>query len=169
MSVSTKYIQPFLHLSMGLALFLFSCRGPENKLEGLWELQIMEVRQDNGEWKEWRDGMQGFLMYDRHGNMSLHLTTRGYETTSLQFPNFTDSISQEALKHITNNYNYFGQYRINRDSGWVVHQRISHSNPAEWSSSVTRKFHFRKDTLVISPKEEKNARLRLKWLRYTKD
>ena len=64
------------------------------------------------EWSESRNGMQGYILYDDKDNMSVHLTTKGYEDTDLQFPNFVDSISNEALKHFTNSYVYFAKYTI---------------------------------------------------------
>ncbi|MFT7114576.1 MAG: hypothetical protein ACI8P7_001363 [Candidatus Azotimanducaceae bacterium] len=42
---------------------------------------------------------------------------------------------------------------------------MSHSNPKEWNATVIRNFTFRNDTLILRPDEEKNAKLRLKWLK----
>ena len=62
----------------------------------------MEQRDSiSGQWNEWRDGMQGYLLYGEQGHMSLHLMTKGYEKTDLRFPNFSDTISIEAMKHLT--------------------------------------------------------------------
>ena len=84
-----------------------------NKFSGLWSLHIMEeLNSETGVWSEWRDGMQGYILYDDKNNMSVHLTTQGYEDTDLRFPIFTDTISDEALKHLTNSYVYFAKYSI---------------------------------------------------------
>ncbi|HSM64343.1 MAG TPA: hypothetical protein VK833_10435, partial [Gillisia sp.] len=50
-----------------------------NRFSGLWSLYIME-QQDSvtGEWSEWRNGMQGYILYDDKNNMSVHLTTKAY-------------------------------------------------------------------------------------------
>lgn len=138
-----------------------------NRLSGLWQLHIMELQDaETGEWKEWRNGMQGYLLYDNDENMSLHLTLKGYQHTDLQFPNFTDTISIEALKHLTGSYVYIAKYTVYEDDGIIEHARISHSNPAEWHNVVRRKFTFSGDTLVLTPVEKKNAGLRLKWIRF---
>ena len=117
-----------------------------------------------GEWNEWRDGMQGYVLYDGVENMALHLTTKGYQDTDLQFPNFNDTIPLEALKHLTGSYVYLAKYKIEEDI--VQHSRVSHSNPAEWNDVVRRRFSFSGDTLVLRPTEETNAGLRLKWVRH---
>ena len=133
---------------------------------GLWSLHIME-QQDSitGEWKEWRDGMQGYIMYDGDENMSVHLTTRGYEKSPLVFPNFQDTISVEAMKHLTNSYVYFAKYTVDDMNSTVQHARISHSNPAEWNDVVVRRYEFKGDTLILQPVETQNAGLRLKWVK----
>lgn len=137
-----------------------------NKFSGLWSLHIMEQRDpETGEWSEWRNGMQGYILYDNADNMSVHLTTKGYQDADLQFPNFIDTIPMEALQHLTNSYVYFAKYTVDEEQGVVQHARISHSNPAEWNDVVQRRFTFSGDTLTLQPVEEVNAGLRLKWVR----
>lgn len=137
-----------------------------NKFSGLWSLYIMEeLNFETGEWSEWRDGMQGYILYDDRNNMTVHLTTTGYEDTNLRFPTFTDTISIEALKHLTNSYVYFAKYTIDEKQQVVEHARISHSNPGLWNEIVKRRFTFSGDTLILQPLEEKEAGLRLKWIR----
>ena len=138
----------------------------ENKFSGLWKLHIMEQRNpDTGEWNEWRNGMQGYILYDNKNNMSVHLTTNGYQDTELRFPNFVDSIPDEALKHLTNSYVYFAKYTIDEDQRTIEHARISHSNPGSWNEVVKRRFTFNGDTLTLQPLEEENSGLRLKWVK----
>ncbi len=137
-----------------------------NKFKGLWSLHIMErLNPETGEWHEWRDGMQGYILYDGNGNMSLHLTTKGYEDTDLRFPNFVDSIPTEALKHLTNSYVYFAKYTIDEDQSIVEHARISHSNPGDWNKVVRRRYRFNGDTLILQPVEKEISGLRLKWIK----
>ena len=137
-----------------------------NKFNGLWSLYIMEqLNPETGEWSKWRNGMQGYILYDERDNMSVHLTTIGYEDTDLRFPNFVDSISNKALKHLTNSYVYFAKYSIDQEQCVVEHARISHSNPGEWNEVVRRRFTFSGDTLTLQPLEEGNSGLRLKWLK----
>ena len=141
----------------------------DNKFAGLWSLHIMEQRDpESTQWREWRNGMQGYILYDDKNNMSVHLTTKGYEKTHLDFPNFVDTIPIEALRHLTNSYVYFAKYSVDEEKGIVEHARISHSNPAEWNDIVRRRYTFSGDTLILQPVEERNAGLRLKWVRERK-
>ena len=158
-------------LLLFIAALLINCNKKNeesdiNQFSGLWSLHIME-QQDSvtGEWSEWRNGMQGYILYDNKDNMSVHLTTVGYENTDLRFPNFVDSISNEALKHLTNSYVYFAKYSVDEEQSVVKHARISHSNPGEWNEVVHRRFTFSGDTLTLQPLEEENSGLRLKWLK----
>jgi len=137
-----------------------------NKFSGLWTLYIMEeLNSETGVWSEWRDGMQGYILYDDKNNMSVHLTTLGYEDTDLRFPNFVDSISNDALKHLTNSYVYFAKYSVDEEQSVVKHARISHSNPGQWNEVVQRRFNFSGDTLTLQPLEEETSGLRLKWVK----
>lgn len=154
-----------------LVTVLFGCKQKTkqeetNKFSGLWSLYIMEQQDSTtGNWSEWRSGMQGYILYDDRDNMALHLTTRGYQNTNIQFPNFVDTVSIEALKHLTNSYVYFAKYSVIEKENTIEHARISHSNPSEWNQVVRRKYTFIGDTLILAPIEERNAGLRLKWVK----
>ena len=154
-----------------LTIFFFGCQAPEergsiNKLEGLWTLQIMELYDpETNDYTEWRGGMQGYILYDEQGHMALNLATKDYQNFELAFPNFTDTIAVEALRHLTNNYFYMANYKVLEDEDIVEHARIMHSNPGEWNDVVRRRFAFNGDTLIISPVEERNKGLRLKLTR----
>jgi len=141
-------------------------KSDKSKLSGLWTLHIMEQQDSTtGQWNEWRDGMQGFILYDDTENMSLHLTTKGYQHTGLEFPNFNDTISIEALKHLTGSYVYFAKYSLDEEEKIVQHARISHSNPSMWHQVVRRRYSFSEDTLVLQPVEKTLSGLRLKWVK----
>ena len=154
------------NLSIIVAL-LWACSSPakEQSLEGFWTLHIMEQKDSVGNWKEWRDGMQGYLLYDGEENMALHLLEKEYETYADEFPNFSDTIALEHLQHLTGSYVYIGQYVILPGDSIVQHTRLSHSNPKDWGKVVQRKFSFKNDTLVMVPAEQENASLRLKWVK----
>ena len=127
----------------------------ENQFKGLWSLYIMEQKDSvTNQWSEWRNGMQGYILYDDTDNMAVHLTTKGYEKTDLEFPNFNDTISIEALKYLTGSYTYFSKYSVDKDNKQVTHARISHSNPKEWNDIVIRKYTFVGDTLILEPIEK---------------
>ena len=145
-----------------LALNLIAC-AKSKSIEGLWQLASMEIKDGKtNAWTNWKDGTQGYLLYDANNHVSLHLTTGNYDNFLPNFPNFTDTIPLLALKHLTNNYNYTGTYKIK--NGVIMHKKLSHSNPSEWGDTAFRKFWFKGDTLIMTPVEEKNARLRLKWV-----
>ena len=138
----------------------------QNPFAGLWSLQVMEqFNPETNEWAEWRNGMQGYILYDNTENMSVHLTVRGYENTELVFPNFTDTISIEALKYLTNSYVYFAKYAVDQEQNIVQHSRISNSNPGEWNAIVRRRYIFSGDTLILQPLEAETSGLRLKWIK----
>ncbi len=163
----------YTHLLTGFALaaVIISCtekkENPQpNRFAGLWSLHIMEERDSlTGQWSEWRNGMQGYILYDDKDNMAVHLTTKGYENTPLRFPNFTDTIPDAALRHLTGSYVYFAKYSVDAARQVVEHARISHSNPGMWNEVVERRYTFSGDTLILEPVESQNARLRLKWVR----
>ncbi|MFT4754273.1 MAG: hypothetical protein ACI9GM_000634 [Salibacteraceae bacterium] len=154
---------------LAVLVVLISCQAKvkiKNKgIEGLWKLTSMKIRNtETGVWSDYRAGMQGYLLYDGNKNMTIHLTDKDYEKTEMVFPSFTDTISMEALQHLTKSYYYIGEYQILNDS-IVQHTRISHSNPGDWGKVVKRHFSFIGDTLVITPTEQRLANLELRWVK----
>ncbi len=152
-----------------LLLFAISSCTSKNKstIHGLWSLHIMEVRDTNtGQWDEWRQGMDGYLLYDNQDNVALHLTPKHYADTLVKYRNFTDTMSLQKMQHISMNYNYMGKYNLDKKNKIVSHLRLSHSNPNDWGVTVERRYYFSGDTLIITPVEKKNASLRLKWLKH---
>jgi len=157
-----------LFSSLFIACHQNNIQPEQNPFSGLWYLDTMEQKDSiTGEWSEWRNGMQGYILYDDKGDMAVHLTTKGYQDTELRFPNFNDTISIEALKHLTGSYVYFAKYTVDNEQQVVEHARISHSNPGSWNEVVKRRFTFSGDTLTLQPLEGENADLRLKWIRET--
>ena len=138
----------------------------KNQFEGLYQLHVMEQRDSvTGEWGLWRDGMEGYILYDANDNMAVHLTLPGYKDTDLVFQNFVDTMAVEQLRHLTGSYVYFAKYEVDDVEKTVQHARISHSNPNDWDVVVKRRYEFRGDTLILAPVEQPNASLRLKWVR----
>ena len=152
------------------SLILLSCemeikKSQANRFSGLWKLHIIEQQDSiSGEWKEYRDGLQGFIIYDDKDNMAVHLTSKGYQNTDIVFHDFTDTVSMDELKHRTQSYVYFAKYTIDEENNVVTHARISHSNPNMWNVTVKRSFEFKGDTLVLTTLENKNSPLRVKWI-----
>ncbi len=137
-----------------------------NKFNGLWSLHIMEqLNSETGEWSEYKEGVQGYILYDDIGNMAVHITAKDYENTDLRFPFLSDTLSNDALIHRTQSFVYFAKYTVFESSQIVEHARISHSNPGQWNQVVTRKFTFSGDTLILEPMEKSYAGMRLKWIK----
>jgi hypothetical protein len=120
-----------------------------------------------GKWELYRDGLQGYILYDGKGNMAVHLTSRGYQNTDIIFHDFIDTVSMEELQHRTQSYVYFAKYKVLADEHKVEHARISHSNPNLWNAIVQRWFEFSGDTLILKTVENKNSPLRVKWIKTT--
>lgn len=150
-------------------LFVYACQNKEtetSKIEGLWKLESMKVRDTvDNTWSDYKGGMDGYLLYDGNGHVSLHLYENGYENAEIEFPNFNDSIPLKALKHITKSYYYMGNYTVSQEDSIVSHFKLSHSNPSEFGLTAERRFYFNGDTLIMQPVERKNANLKLKWLK----
>ena len=133
---------------------------------GLWRLVVLEQQDTISDaWRKYRDGLQGFILYDGRGHMAVHLTSRGYEKFDLGFPNFVDTIPDEALHHLTNSYVYFARYTVDEENNVVEHARISHSNPGLWNEVVYRKYTFLGDTLLLETVDDQPVKLRVKWVR----
>lgn len=154
------------------SIFLISCnqelKKPEtNKFSGLWKLHIIEQQDSiSGEWSEWRNGLQGYILYDDKDNMAVHLTSKGYQNTDIDFHDFIDTVSLEELKYRTQSYVYFAKYTELEDENIVEHARISHSNPNAWNIKVKRSYEFKGDSLILTTLENKNSPLRVKWIKY---
>src|SRR5210317_892568 len=103
-----------------------SHKAEKNKFSGLWSLLIIE-KQDSisKEWNEWKDGLQGYILYDDSDNMAVHLTSKGYQNTDLVFKNLIDTVSIEELKYLTQSYVYFAKYTVFEDKKIIEHARIS--------------------------------------------
>ena len=165
-------MKKFKHYGLFMSVILYvGCQQPANlssseTLAGLWTLHSMESYNANTDtYEEWRDGMQGYILYDGDGHLALNLSSKDYQDFEFEFPNFTDTIAIEALRHLTQNYFYVANYTVFEEEGIVEHARLAHSNPGEWNDIVRRKYAFSGDTLVISPVEDRNKGLLLKWIK----
>jgi hypothetical protein len=168
--IKTKNLKNLRNIIViGLLVIIFGCQEnkPEpQKLTALWKLESMKVRDTaTNSWSDYKGGMDGYLLYDENGHVALHLYEKGYEKAGIEFPNFNDTISLEALKYITKSYYYMGNYKVSEKDSIVSHYKLSHSNPSEFGLTAERRFYFTGDTLVMQPVERKNSKLKLKWLK----
>lgn len=159
----------FKHSVIIAALLTYSCsqvsdKSDKDQFTGLWKLHILEYKDSlSGEYKMYKDGLQGYILYDGEENMAVHLTSKGYQNTDIIFHDFVDTVSIEELKHRTQSYVYFAKYKVLEAEKKVEHSRISHSNPNLWGTTVQRLYEFSGDTLILTTVENKNAPLRVKW------
>lgn len=161
-----KTIKTLLFAALVFSISCTETETTQNHLTGLWKLESMKVRDTSmNTWSPYREGMDGYLLYDATGHVALHLYDKGYENNGMKFPNFNDSIPLEALRYLTKSYYYMGAYRVLEADSIVSHTKLSHSNPSEFGLTAQRRFYFSGDTLIMQPVERKNARLKLKWLK----
>ena len=157
---------PVWCIGIFLALSAGSCASDQDRFPGLWKLHIIErADPETGQYSEWNNGAQGYLLYDDQGHMAVHITTKDYAEVDFDLPFAVDSLSVAALKHRTKSITYFANYQLSESQGTVAHARMTHTNPQEWNVIVTRNYHFLGDTLVLAPTEAKYSGLRLKWIK----
>ena len=167
-----------------LCMFLLGACGSKNtadinsRLAGMYKLIVMENKDSSGVWRlqKWGAGGDGYIVYDGKGHMAVQITPNGYK----DFPWIEEeqSINQDSLgqkvesmtvpelkaavTEFASNYVYVANYYITDSSNVIQHNRISHTIPSAWNTSVRRKFTFSGDTLILEPLD---ANRRLKWLK----
>lgn len=151
--------------------FLGCQQDDATKIIGLWKLLRFEVQDSSGNWEpyRWNDGGTGYLMYDGHGHVAIHISPKGYHRFQLPKEEASDSMSAAELRGVLDtlmlNYNYIARYAIDQDKKEITHLRISHSRPEDWGKTVVRKYQFvGPDTLLLFPVEGSKKR-KLTWLR----
>ena len=77
-----------------------------------------------------------------------------------------DSMSVDELKaavaEFVSNYVYVANYSLSDSENVVTHQRLSHTIPSSWNTTVKRRFIFRGDTLELHNDADKR---RLIWIK----
>lgn len=124
----------------------------------------------SGKWvaTKWRGTFtDGFIQYDGKGHMCVHLYPKGYKDFDTH--KNMESIDRESLEELArfyqNNFVYFANYKILNDST-IEHHRISATEPRDFGTVLTRRFEFRKDTLLLTTIEKIESRkLRLRWIK----
>jgi len=166
------------------AIFLLSaCKTEQpadanSQLAGMYKLYIIENMDSSGIWheQEWAKDGDGYIVYDGKGHMAVQITPQGYK----DFPwlNEEETINGNSLKQkvdsmtvpelkaalteFASNYVYVANYTINDTTGVIQHDRLSHTIPSAWNTSVKRKFTFKGDTIILEPV---TVNRRLKWIR----
>jgi hypothetical protein len=122
-------------------------------------LSTWEPRQDNYK------NRQGFIIYDGKGGMGVHHVTENYQDYQFEGKSGLDSLTFNDLRHLADNFVYFGSYKVN-DSLQVIEHHIESANFQNmWGTVAKRKYVFSGDTLILNPVTERYPKIRLKWMR----
>ena len=108
---------------------------------------------------------QGFIIYDGIGGMGVHHVTEHYQDYQFESYGAPDNLTTNDLKHLANNFVYFGKYRV-IDSLKIIEHHIESSNlPRLWATVEKRAYVFSDDTLTLSPITDRYPKSRLKWVK----
>ncbi len=139
------------------------------KFKGRWKLNIVEMQVDSASsWKPREDhykNRKGFILYDGKGGMGVHHVTENYENYEFQGNGGLDSLTFKDLRHLADNFVYFGKYKVIDSLNIIVHQIESSNFQNMWGTVAKRKFVFSGDTLILSPISDRYPKTRLKWVR----
>lgn len=157
-----------------LFILLSSCRLDESnsdfeKFTGRWRLHVVEVQTDStAAWQPRQDhykNRKGFILYDGRGGMGVHHVTENYEEYVFEGKGSLDSLTVNDLRHLADNFVYFGKYRVNDTLKIIEHHIESANFQNMWGNVAKRKYVFAGDTLILNPVRERYPKIRLKWIR----
>jgi len=159
-----------LGLTVGCASFPFptapKTASPDSALWGYWRLDGAERKEgDDAPWREWDAGWQGYVLYGESGGMALHLSPVGYETFEGSVRNFQPDQPDSVLRHLALAYAYMGPYAVDAERSLVTHTKKASNNPTEWNQTSVRRYRRSGDTLWLEPLEERNAGMRLRFVK----
>lgn len=164
------------HLYILIIALLFSCKKENeisdfDKFTGRWKLDVVEIQTDSSSiWEPRQDhykNRKGFILYDGKGGMGVHHVTENYDKYVFEGSGGLDSLTTKDLRHLADNFVYFGKYKIN-DSLKIIEHHIESSNFQNmWGSVAKRKYVFSGDTLILSPITDRYPKMRLKWISLT--
>ncbi|MCB0647855.1 MAG: lipocalin-like domain-containing protein [Saprospiraceae bacterium] len=139
------------------------------RFTGRWSLFVVESKVDSiSAWMPRKDhykNRQGFIIYDGIGGMGVHHVTEHYQDYQFESYGAPDNLTTNDLKHLANNFVYFGKYRV-IDSLKIIEHHIESSNlPRLWATVEKRAYVFSDDTLTLSPITDRYPKSRLKWVK----
>jgi len=141
----------------------------KNEFPGRWTLHVVQTQADCTSNREPRQDhykdRQGFIIYDGLGGMDVHHVMENYENYEFEGSGGLDSFTRNDLKHIADNFVYFGTYKLIDTLNIIEHHIESAINPRRWGSVFKRSYPFNKDTLMLSPITNRYPKTRLKWVR----
>ena len=168
-----KTMNKFTFIILLFTLTFYNCvtkkQNVHSKFQGMWKLDKFETFDTSlGIWTEdtTRIGYSGFIIYDGIGHMSVHLLPKDYKNLNVNID--IDTLNLESLKRLTqlysSNYVYFATYNLS--DTLVEHTIVSATDPKRYGNVFTRKFNFKNDTLILTPKvANSDNKLRLKWVK----
>ena len=140
-----------------------------DKFTGRWTLSVVEVQPDsNAVWEPRQDhykNRQGFILYDGRGGMGVHHVTEDYEKYEFEGTGGLDSLTRKDLRHLADNFVYFGKYRVDDSLDIIEHHIESANFQRLWGATAKRKYLFVGDTLILNPITNRYPNTRLKWIR----
>lgn len=139
------------------------------KFTGRWTLYIVESQTDStSTWEPRQDNYKnrkGFIIYDGQGGMGVQHVTENYDMYEFEGSGGLDSLTVKDLRHLADNFVYFGKYRVN-DSLKIIEHHIESANFQNmWGKVVKRNYLFSGDTLILNPITNKYPKTRLKWIK----
>ncbi|MHA7128086.1 lipocalin-like domain-containing protein [Algoriphagus namhaensis] len=163
------------HYYVLFILFLFaSCtqvREPSDfeKFTGRWSLHRAEVQVDSAaNWEPRQDdykNRKGFIIYDGQGGMGVHHVTENYDQYMFEGKGGLDSLSSKDLRHLADNFVYFGRYTVEDSLQTISHHIESANFQTMWGTTASRKYVFSGDTLILYPITDRFPKGRLIWVR----
>ena len=139
------------------------------KFTGRWTLDIVESQTDSTSvWEPRHDNYKnrkGFIIYDGRGGMGVHHVTENYDKYEFEGTGGLDSLTVKDLRHLADNFVYFGKYRVNDSLKTIEHYIESANFQNMWGKVAKRKYHFSGDTLILSPIMNSYPKTRLKWIK----
>ena len=164
-----------IKLTFGLIALatIYSCstktQQADNKFDGMWRLDKFESFDSLA--NRWTDdstrvGWSGYILYDGHGHMGVHLIPKGYKDFDTQ--KNIDSLQHDELKELAkfykSNFVYFANYNLKGTT--IDHNRLTATEPGNWGTTLTRDFDFKGDTLILTARESiAGLKLRLRWIK----
>lgn len=165
----------FKHLYILIILTsVLSCKNENEQSDfdmftGRWTLDIVETKVDSlSIWEPRQDhykNRKGFILYDGQGGMGVHHVTENYDKYDFEGSGGLDSLTVNDLRHLADNFVYFGKYRV-IDSLKIIEHYIESTNFQNmWGTIAKRNYSFSGDTLILNPITNLYPKTRLKWVK----
>ena len=164
-----------IKFTLGLLILIsvYSCGTKESKtsgmFHGMWRLDKYESFDSLA--NRWTDdstwmGSSGYILYDGHGHMGVHLVPKGYRDfdTNKNIDSLSHDDLKELVKFYKSNFVYFANYNVKGTT--IEHNRLTATEPRNWETTLTRDFDFKGDTLILTAYEKIGGqKLRLRWIK----